>query len=296
MTVAVSHGDDLDMIVDSKLPAETRGQAYDRLASADFSAIAAKLATLIGTHPIMTGLGARTRQPWSEPQLSEGDRIGCTLYQLWSHHIEAARMRGRNIGLMLTLVEEPSIGGARYLAIMEVASSLHSERTSPDKSLPPLENILTRLDRLARDAKQPNDLRRSLVKILFEHGDPNQYLDLATELSATQTTPLQQSEAFRNCTPAGPSTKFTKANRKKYLRHCYELLEKFDDGRSGAGYFLAIHIGHFLGIPPVRELQGPFVPDQRLPIYQGPHGLSESFFQDTVNNARKWWNENQAQY
>ncbi|MES2922205.1 MAG: hypothetical protein V4819_11700 [Verrucomicrobiota bacterium] len=73
-------------------------------------------------------------------------------------------------------------------------------------------------------------------------------------------------------------------------------MEKIDDGRSGAGYFLAIHVGHFLGIPPVRGGKGSFVPDQQLREYQGPHGLSESFFQDTVTNARKWWDANKARY
>ncbi|MES2922204.1 MAG: hypothetical protein V4819_11695 [Verrucomicrobiota bacterium] len=150
VTASVSEGvDDLDTIVDAKVTAESRGPAYDRLASADFSVVAAKLATLIGTHPILTGLGPRTEQPWSEPQLSEGDRIGCTLYQLWNHHIKADKPGGQNMGLMLKLLEESSVGEGRRLAIREVASGLRSERTVPDELLPSLESILTRLDRLA---------------------------------------------------------------------------------------------------------------------------------------------------
>lgn len=288
--------DDLDAIVDTTAAAESRGQAYDRLTAAEFRVIAAKLATLVGKHPVFTGIGPQTKQPWSETQLSEGDRIGCTLHQLWRYHIETAKTRGEHVPLMLDLLDDSDIGAGRHLAISELSSRLRFGRASSDPSLPSLDNILSRLDRLATDAKQPNDFRRRLIEILFQHGDPNKYLASAIELSSAEDTPLGQAEAFRFCTPTAQANKLTDVNRKRYVRHCYQLLEQIDNGRSGAGYFLAMHIGQFVGIPPVRAGQGSFAPDQRLAQYQDKHGLAKSFFQDTVVNARKWWSEHKHEY
>lgn len=297
--VVAFHGiraDDLDVIVDTTVAAKRRGEAYARLTTSEFRAIAPKLAKLIGTHPVLTGIGPSTKQPWSELQLSEGDRIGCTLSQLWHHHIEKGQTRGELIPLLLDLLDDSTIGSGRELAVSELSVRLHFGRSLSDPSIPPIDSILSRLEVLATDAKQPNDFRRSLVTILFEHGDPNKYLASAIELTSAEDTPLRQAESFRFCTPTSNAGKLTAANRKKYLRHSYQLLEQIDDGRSGTGYFLAMHIGQFVGVPPVRDGQGAFAPDQRLPKYQGQHGLTESFFQDTVINARKWWSEHKNEY
>jgi hypothetical protein len=295
--VFAAHADDLDLIVDFKVSADSRGQAYGRLTSAYFPAIAAKLATLIGNHRVLTGIGPRTKQPWSEPQLSEGDRIGCTLGQLWSYHVNAANTRGQNIDLMLALLEDTSVGQGRQLAISEIKALLRFGRQSSDPSLSPLDTILIRLDRFARDPKPPNYFRQEIVGILFEHGDPNEYLDLAIELSSTEDTPRRQADVLCLCTPTSQATKFTKANRKKYVRHCFELLERVDDGRTGAGCVLAMHVGEFLGIPPVRTTEGSFAPDPKLKRYRDRNGnITVNFYHDTVVNARKWWNEHKSKY
>ncbi len=296
VTLNTACADDLDVIVDKSSSAASRGQAYQRLTSAEFPVIAAKLATLIGTHPLFTNLWPGITQPWAEPQLSEDDRIASTLYQLWSYHTEPGKPHGQNLGLMLALLEDAAVGTGRSLALSAVSSQLHFGDVFSDPSQPSLDRVLTRLDRLAHDPRQPGDLRRRVVTILFEHGDPNNYLDLAIELSAAEATSSRQAESFRFCTPTRQSSKLTRENRKKYLKHSYQLLGKIDDGRSGSGYFLAMHIGEFVGIPPVRSGQGAFAPDQRLPQYQGPHGLTESFFQDTVINALKWWNDHKVEY
>ena len=257
-----SYADDLDVIADHKTTADERGKAFERLTNADFNSIAAKLATLIGTHFVITGIGPRTKEPWNETQLSEGDRIGCTLSQLWQYHVRPTNSRGQNVGIMLTLLEDPSVQG-KQLVIVELNSLLHFGRQFSDTSLS-WETILSRLDRFARDSEQPNYFREQIVKILFEHGDPNQYLDLAIELSSLETTPRGQADAFRLCTEYFQKSKFTEANRKKYVRHCFELLEKADDGKSGVGCSLAMQVGDFLGIPPIRATEGSFAPDSQL--------------------------------
>lgn len=294
LVVYSARADDLDVIVDTKVSAEDRGQAYQRLLSADFPTIAAKLATLEGTHPIFTGIGPRTKQPWFETQLSEGDRIGCTLSQLWQYHVNAVKSREQNINLMLTLLEDPSVGQGRQRVIGELSALLHFGRQLSDISPSSLDTTLSHLDRFARDSKQPNFFRQQIVKILGEHGDPNLYLDLAIELSAAEDTPRKQANAFCLCTSGHQTAKFTEANRKKYVRHCFELLENVDDG---SGYFLAMQVGKDLGIPPVRPTEGSFAPDPQLAQYRDKNGnITENFFHDTVINARKWWEENKSQY
>lgn len=168
----------------------------------------------------------------------------------------------------------------------------------PEPLPPSIDEILRRLDRLAHDPKQPTAIRLRLIEILFEHGDPNKCLDLAIELASTQGTRLKRAETFRLCTPCRGSRKLSNENREKYLNHAYRLLEDVDDGHSGQGYFLALHIGQFVGLPPVRRgVQQAFEPDRRLNHYEGPDGFKrESFFQDTVKNARKWWNDHKDQY
>lgn len=294
----IALADDLDTVSDARVSEKDRKEAYSRLAAAEFQPIAAKLATLIGNLPVLylSDTGPLTEKSSAKPKFSEDNPIRDILYRLWRQHTETFEKRGEAIPIMLALLEDPAVGAGRYLAIDELSSRLHFGRAFSDPSLPPIEKVLTRLDRLATDPKQPNDFRRRLVAILFEHGDPNKYLDLAIDLSSREKPTFRESEAFRFCTPTFQASKLTDANRKRYVRHCYKLLEKMDDGRSGSGYFLAMHIGEFLGISPVKSGQGSFAPDQRLPQYHGPHGLLENFFQDTIKNARAWWTKNKDQY
>lgn len=49
-------------------------------------------------------------------------------------------------------------------------------------------------------------------------------------------------------------------------------------------YFLAIKTGAYVGLE--------FTPEQTNPRYQGEHGLTDSFFADTVTNALTWWTKN----
>lgn len=51
-------------------------------------------------------------------------------------------------------------------------------------------------------------------------------------------------------------------------------------------YFLVIRTGDYIDVE--------FKPDQKRPEYQGKHGLTESFFQDTVKNAIAWLTVNKT--
>lgn len=58
--------------------------------------------------------------------------------------------------------------------------------------------------------------------------------------------------------------------------------------RPGHSYFIASSLGDYVGVR--------FKPDQSDPRYEGPHGLKDAFFIETVDNALKWWRENKEKY
>ena len=63
---------------------------------------------------------------------------------------------------------------------------------------------------------------------------------------------------------------------------------KADPDHDSAAYFIARYLETYLN----RR----FAPDQYLKKYQDKHGLNDSFFRDTVDNALKWWTENRQKY
>jgi len=278
--------DDLDVLADPSTPPDQRGEIYQKLAKADLASIGIKLATLIGTHGVISDFGPRTKQPWNEPQLSENDRVEATLLQLWADIKHNEKIRGQNFDTMLSILENPAVGSGRYMVLSELSSSLRFR----DPSQPPLDVTLKRLDALAQNENERIDFRMKLVATLFEYADPNAYLDFIIKLSSKEPKPLDQSEAFRFSTPEVTANRLTKENQKRYLEYAFSLLKSIDDGHSGTGYFLARHIGVFLGI------KGEFAPDSHLPEYQGQYSLKDSFFQQTVDNARTWWANNSSLY
>lgn len=289
----VAHADDLDVIVSDSATTEQRSEAYSRLVKADFSSIAPKLLSLIPTQLTLTGSGPSTKEPWKEERLTPRDRVRYTLWQIWDVHTDMPAERGKNFPLYLDLLEHAPAGDARGRVISILKSRLENGLAFRDKSLPPMKEWLPRFDRLVRDKNYPTALRLQLIELLFIYGDPNEYLDLAIALTS-EGSAIRQSEDFRFATPTQQSVRFSDANRKKYVIHCYQLLERIDDGHSGTGYFLAMHIGGFIGVEPIVRGESPFKPDQRLPEYQESGGLKKSYFQDTVNNAMKWWAEHKA--
>ncbi len=296
VALSSARGDDLDIMVDETVSADVRAEAQDRLAAVEFRSIMARLSELIKSHRIESELRSGMDSPCDKPEkLNERERIGCKLRELWRHHMASAKGDREDVELMLDLLEDPSVGQGKRLVVWELCSRLQSALDNYRWSfLPTLHEVVQRLERFVRDAREPDDLRRVFVDFLVRNGDQNKYFDLALELASAGDTPSRQAEFFQACTRSCRPDKLSPENRRKYLRHAFCLLEQVDDGHSGHGYFLACQIGGFVGVPPGREGQETFVPDARLPEYRGPHGRREKFFQDTVNNARKWWEENKA--
>jgi len=199
------------------------------------------------------------------------------------------------MNLMLSLLENQSIGNARYTVAQEIGNRLYWGMREHDASLPPFSEVQPRLEKIAQNRNEPVDLRKAIIGILLEEGDPNSYLENALALCEAESDPLPRSEMFRYIILRHVrGDKLTVENRAKSLQYGFVLLEKVDDGHSGRGYFLAINLGHLAGVEPMIRGDQPFRPDLHLQQYKGPHGLTEAYFQETVDNARKWWREHRA--
>jgi len=279
------NADELDLLVNTNTPPEMQGELYLSLCNKDFSEIVPKLAKLITSHPVISGVGPQTDKPWNEEQLSKGDRIGYTLNQLWRYHTIKTKQKSyaECIELMMNILDNTNGGRERQIALREISSNLHFGVSPYGRTLSPAEvnKTISRLDKYIFDESESIELRKAILPIVFEHGDPNKYLDLAIKLTDTGTKPLSRAESFRFATPVYNTDKYTPENREKYLQHAFELLKQINDGK-GTGYFLAMHIGRFIGV------KNEFTPDKNSSEHK-------SFFQTTVDNALKWREENQTQ-
>lgn len=289
-------GQDIIQLNQDPIDSEELKRVYDHYVGNEFAGIASELAKRVGENPILQGYISQEKldAPWTHS-------LALTLSSAWQFHTNyAARKepRGKKFEVLMTVLENREVGSGRILALSEISIRLRwgSHPVADDKRLPPVKDSISRLRVIAFNQGEGTSLRQAIVPILYEHGDPNDYLDLAIGLTSKEKSPLAVAESFRFATPVRNSERLTTENRAKYLNHAFQLLESIDDKKSGAGYFLAMHIGGFVGVQPVRTGQGPFAPDQTLEEYQGEYGLTDSFFQKTVDNAMDWWQKHRNEY
>jgi hypothetical protein len=195
------------------------------------------------------------------------------------------------------VVEDASLGPERKAALFHLRNCLYNTG-GVVPGLPPLDELHARLERIVRDEKQSLAFRQSVLYVIFINAPLDGYLDLAVQMAAKEPTPLKRAEAFHEMTRCAESGRFSEKAGKRFVRLCFENLESINDHRSGDGYSLAMGIGHFLKIQAVVRSQGPFAPTWELPKYQGTNKdpQTNGYFQDTVDNAMKWWAENKGKY
>jgi hypothetical protein len=201
-------------------------------------------------------------------------------------------------GLMLEMVEDESLGLERVSALEDIRLRLFHSGWGPPLGLPPLDELHSRLERIARDEKQPVKFRRHVLRVIFVRAQLDAYLDLTAQLAASEPTAMEKAVAFFDMTAQAERSRFSEEAGKRYVRLCFEYLKPVDDHRNGDGYHFATKIGRFVGIREVDDSHGPFGPKRSLPKYQGADKdpMTNGYFQDTVDNAMKWWEENKSKY
>jgi len=223
-----------------------------------------------------------TDKPWLEERCSDSEKVRYAASAIWHGILERAEP-GSLAEPLAKLAQAPRPELERLMALGALRSRHFDERAREP------------LERLARDPSQPPEIGTKAAEILVRKVDANAYLrDLFAALDRIED-PLTRSERWRGAT-ADLGEELSVESTSSFLAYGFAQLGLIDDGESGIGYFLALDLGKFLRIPPIRPGQGAFAPDQRLPRYQGAHGLNDVFFQETVDHARSWWRENQSRY
>jgi hypothetical protein len=263
-------------------PAVRRDALVTQLSACTFSEVGTQAVQMICRNRNFGFYNPMTSKPWLEERCPESERIRYAAGTIWH-----------------TVTERAEAG-----SLSEPLSKLCLEDRPEDERLIYLNALFYRhydqrakaaLERLANDKAQPSEIGVKAAEILVQKVDADAYMRVLIEACDRINDSLPRSERFRFATErlAGKISAETKT---VILNYGFAQLSKIDDGKSGRGYFLATHLGSIIGIKPIRGGQGAFAPDQRLQQYQGEHGLKDSFFQDTVNNAQEWWRKNKKDY
>jgi hypothetical protein len=264
----------------------TSGERRDALV-ADLSA---RSFSEVGTQAVQAicssrGFGiynAMTAKPWLEDQCPDQEKIRYAASAIWRAVIERAQAGSLSEQLAILCLEaRPE--NERLFYLNALFSRHYNDRAKSS------------LERIVREETEPPAIAVKAAEILLQKEDANTFFPVLVAACKRIKNPLPRSEQFRFATQQ-LSVKLNNENRKLFLNYGFSLLSQIDDKKSGTGYFLAGHLGDFIGIKPVRDGQCAFAPNQLLPKYQGKHGLTDSFFQETVNNARKWWRKNERRY
>ena len=194
----------------------------------------------------------------------------------------------------MQIIEDSSIGIGRQMALQEVGVRLNFGGGDP--SMPDYREVTARLGKIASDSTADLELRYQLLPVLFQHDDPNDWLDTAMKFSVSETEAVMKGEKLQRMAPSRYSGKLTAANRAKYLTLAFALLEAMDDGHSGTGYGLAEDIGQVIAIPQGWTGQGIFRPAVDRPEFHKDGSLTEVFFQFPADNALSWWRQHRKEY
>ncbi|QIF02126.1 hypothetical protein [Roseimicrobium sp. ORNL1] len=294
-TQAATQADDLDVIADYQTTPQARGEAYYRLMKEDFTTYARKLFTLCSPMGRVGSGGPATKEPWNELLLTEDDRIKYTLDQLWAERMSDEDTHAKTLPIMLEMVEDESLGLKRQIALAHIQVCLKRAK-GPVPGLPPLDELYSRLERIARDKKQPLHVQQSALRVILVNAKPDGYLDLAAQLSAREPRAIDKAATFFDLTIRAKRETFSEEASKKYVRLCFGYLQSMNDHQNAEKFYFATRIGQHLGIREVEDSLGPFAPNRSLPKYQKGDYKTNGYYQDTVDNAMKWWAEHKGEY
>jgi hypothetical protein len=195
------------------------------------------------------------------------------VFRVWNYHLKGvpSQVMGE---LLLTLLKEANTPAAKITVINGLFQHW----------IPKAEKAIAEL---LQDSSEDYSVRWSSAQVLLKHIGTT-YHNRVLEMAKSESGQLKYRLFVLLVAP--PYAKRSGVDRDVVCLG-FEMIEEEREANSdydSAGYFIARYLETYLGQR--------FTPDQYLKKYQGKHGLNDSFFRDTVDNALKWWTENMYRY
>jgi hypothetical protein len=264
----------IDIITSLKTTWEERHQAEKQLKELP----AVKVLPLLFPHYVKRSSDFKTATTPGVPlelekTLSPKGQMRYILHRIWQHHV-GGKPSPEIVNVLLDLL-------AKNPGTAEQVDLLHALRQHW------LDNAEKPVAKLFRDANAEAGVRYSAAVCLLENRG-KAYHNEIRDYASTAPVGLRQAYFERLATP--PHATLTGIDP-VVVKMGFTLLEEDlqkHPGQVHGAYFLATRLEAYLGKT--------FTPNQREEKYQGKNGLNESFFADTVANARAWWGKNKREY
>lgn len=256
------------------LSANQRDKLVELSKNEPFEKIAPTIIRAFNENQPFYGINPVGEKPWNNDRLTPNDRLYIMAGMVWQHHMNT-RNDPAKAKTMLALLQNTALKEEKLFLITYITY---------DMWCPEAEEYLAKL---ARDLKNPLDLRQHAVVALLNKCDINKYMPLGIAIIRAHKEGLPRSQAFNSVTNMG-NRLFTlnRGTMSSVLSVGFKILSDLPENKLRDGYFVARQLGYIL-----KEKNG-FAPDQKAKKYQGKHGLTDEFFTDTVENALNWYSQN----
>ena len=195
------------------------------------------------------------------------------VYRVWEYHLKGApsQVMGE---LLLTLLKEANTPAAKITVIEGLFRHWIPKAEKP-------------IAELLQDSSEDYTVRWSSAQVLLRHigiAHHNRVLEMAKSESG------QSKYRLFVLLVEPPYAKQSGVDSDVVCLGFGMIKEerKVDPDYNSTAYFIARYLETYLSQR--------FAPDQYLKKYQDKHGLNDSFFRDTVDNALKWWTENMLRF
>jgi hypothetical protein len=195
------------------------------------------------------------------------------VYRVWKYHLKGvpSQVMGE---LLLTLLKEANTPAAKIMVIDGLFRHWISKAEKP-------------IAELLQDSSEDYTVRWSSAQVLLRH------IGIAYHNKVLEMVKSESGQSKYRLFVLLVEPPYAKQSGVDSDVVClgFGMIEeerKADPDYNSTAYFIARYLETYLSQR--------FAPDQYLKKYQDKHGLNDSFFRDTVDNALKWWTENMQKY
>lgn len=195
------------------------------------------------------------------------------VYRVWKYHLKGApsQVMGE---LLLTLLKEANTPAAKITVIDGLFRHWIPKAEKP-------------IAELLQDSREDYTVRWSSAQVLLRHIGIA-YHNRVLEMAKSESGQLKYRLFVLLVEPPYEKQSGVDSDVVCLGFGMIEEERKADSDYDSTAYFIARYLETYLNQR--------FAPDQYLKKYQDKHGLNDSFFRDTVDNALKWWTENMLKY